>query len=61
MAISPYMLKEILNPEEEFWKLQQQLLTMMTRQFSHQLEILQERKNLNTNSVDYIEKKSKTN
>ena len=54
MAISPDMLKEILNQQEQFQKSQQPLLTMMTQQKNHQLEILQERKNLNTNSVDNI-------
>ena len=33
---------------------QQLLLTIMTLQFNHQLEILQEGKNLNTNSMDNI-------
>ena len=41
MAISPDILQEILNQQQElFQKSQQQLLTMMTQQFKHQLEIL---------------------
>ena len=44
MTISPDMLKEILNQQhEQFQKSQQQLLTMMTQQFNHQLEILPEK------------------
>ena len=48
------MLKEILNQQEQFQQSQQQLLTMMTQQFNHQLEILQGGKNLKSNSVDNI-------
>ena len=54
MAISPDMLKGILDQQGQFQKSQQQLLPMMNQQFNHQLEIRQEGKNLNTTSVDNI-------
>ena len=57
MAISQEALTEILNKQQEmFAKQQQQFMAMMTQQFNqqfdHQVEILQGKQNLNTNSAD---------
>ena len=54
MAVSLDIVKEILTQHQEQFQLsQQQLLTIMTRQFN-QLVILQEGKNLNSNNVENI-------